>query len=125
MRKIISIILIVALSLPSMYQFGVIVDFKLNQDYIAKVLCINKDKPIKKCNGKCHLAKQIQKTKSENEKEEPLAGNKLFQEFSYIISSADYLFNQYQCNQSSTSMFIDAYLFEYSMSIFQPPQVIA
>jgi hypothetical protein len=39
----------------------VVADYILNRDYIAKVLCINRDKPEMKCNGKCHLAKQLKK----------------------------------------------------------------
>jgi hypothetical protein len=33
----------------------------INYDYISKVLCINKDKPELKCNGKCHLMKELAK----------------------------------------------------------------
>lgn len=33
----------------------------VNHDYIAKYLCVQKDKPNNKCNGKCHLAKSLQK----------------------------------------------------------------
>jgi len=47
--------------LTSMARTVVVADFLLNEDYIAKVLCVNKDKPAMKCNGKCHLAKQLQK----------------------------------------------------------------
>lgn len=39
----------------------VVADYLLNRDYIAKVLCVNRDKPEMKCNGKCHLAKQLKK----------------------------------------------------------------
>ena len=37
-------------------------DYYFNYDYITKVLCINKDKPEKRCNGKCHLAMELKKT---------------------------------------------------------------
>lgn len=40
--------------------------FKVNQDYIAKALCINRNKPEMHCNGKCILAQRI---KAEEEKE--------------------------------------------------------
>jgi hypothetical protein len=36
-------------------------DYAINYDYISKVLCINKDKPELKCNGKCHLMKELAK----------------------------------------------------------------
>ncbi len=34
-------------------------DFFINQDYIAKNLCVNRDKPMMHCNGKCYLAKKL------------------------------------------------------------------
>ena len=37
------------------------VEYFSNQDYIASVLCENKDKPWVSCNGKCYLTKQIKK----------------------------------------------------------------
>ena len=39
--------------------------YKVNQDYIATVLCVNKDKPKMECNGKCHLAKELKKAAEE------------------------------------------------------------
>lgn len=45
----------------------VYLDFKLRQDYIAKVLCINRDKPEMHCNGRCIL---MQKMKKAQQKEQ-------------------------------------------------------
>lgn len=36
----------------------IVTDFIINQDFIAKTLCIQKDDQ-KGCNGKCHLTKQL------------------------------------------------------------------
>ena len=47
--------------LSSFQNIGMYIGFKLNQTYIAEVLCINKDKPEMGCNGKCHLNKQLKK----------------------------------------------------------------
>jgi len=48
------------------------VHYSLNKEFIAKVLCINRDRPEMKCEGKCHLAKMIreQEDKGENGSEE-------------------------------------------------------
>lgn len=40
-------------------RYFVLLDFYLNQDYIAKNWCVNRDKPAMRCNGKCHLGKQL------------------------------------------------------------------
>lgn len=43
-------------------------DYWMHKDLIASTLCENKERPELKCNGKCHLKKEIQA--AENEKEE-------------------------------------------------------
>lgn len=49
----------------------VMIQFKLNQDFIARNLCVNRAKPSMHCNGKCHLKKMLdqsaQKEKQTNE----------------------------------------------------------
>jgi len=46
-----------------------VIDYLINKDYIAKNLCINKDKPKSCCKGKCHMVKQLQKTNQNTEKD--------------------------------------------------------
>ncbi|WP_145667123.1 hypothetical protein [Chitinophaga polysaccharea] len=40
-------------------RYFVMLDFYLNQEYIAKNLCVNRNKPAMHCNGKCHLSKKL------------------------------------------------------------------
>jgi hypothetical protein len=47
-------------------QVYYLIDYQLRKDFIAKVLCINKQKPQLNCNGKCFLAKRL-KTAEEQE----------------------------------------------------------
>ena len=41
--------------------------YYLNYDYIAEVLCINKEKPITICYGKCYLNDQLKKTSNSDD----------------------------------------------------------
>ena len=51
------------LSLVLLFQtvssIGLLAGYYLNREYIAEFLCINKQKPELKCNGKCYLKKQL------------------------------------------------------------------
>lgn len=38
-----------------------LVEYYTNQDFFAKVLCINKDKPEMACNGKCILMQKLKR----------------------------------------------------------------
>ena len=39
----------------------VYLDFSLRRDYIAEILCINRDEPVAFCGGKCYLDEQLEK----------------------------------------------------------------
>lgn len=57
------------------FHFGknmvIYADYVIDYEYISEVLCINKDKPKSKCNGKCHLAKQLKQSNPEPVEEQP------------------------------------------------------
>ena len=67
LKKIFAITLLLAVSLKPSYYLAEIVYYELNIDYIIETYCVNKDKPELQCNGKCHLAKQLQVSPSTNE----------------------------------------------------------
>ncbi|MBY0487123.1 MAG: hypothetical protein K2P85_08080 [Flavobacteriaceae bacterium] len=50
-----------------------VVEYIVNYEYISKVLCVNKEKPQMKCNGKCHLMKELAKA---SESEKPISSDK-------------------------------------------------
>lgn len=63
-----------------------VLEYVVNYEYISKVLCVNKAKPMMGCNGKCHLMKEMAKA-SENEK--PISDKKIAtQEFEVLYFEA-------------------------------------
>ena len=58
MKKIVLFISILMLARPAIP----FMEYIINYDYIVKELCENKEKPQLKCNGKCHLKKELAKT---------------------------------------------------------------
>ena len=44
-------------------------DYLIHKDYIAKNLCVNRNKPHSCCKGKCYLVKQLKKTSTNAEGE--------------------------------------------------------
>jgi len=47
--------------------------YVINYEYISEVLCVNKEKPELKCNGKCHLMQELAKA---SEDEKPISDKK-------------------------------------------------
>lgn len=60
MKHAFAYLLISAILLHLFAGLIVLVSFKINQDYIAEFLCINKDVPESNCNGCCHLKMELE-----------------------------------------------------------------
>ena len=99
-------------------------EYVINYEYIAKVLCINKDKPEMQCNGKCHLMQELAKT---SEKELPLTPTK-----KHVVTETEVLFYQELesfafdgfFNESRlhiTSNYVNFYQLLKSSGTFHPP----
>ncbi len=59
--KAASLFLLLVVACTSFSKFIVLLDFQLNNRYIAASLCENRNKPASCCHGKCFLKKQLQK----------------------------------------------------------------
>lgn len=101
-----------------------VVEYVVNYDYIATVLCENKDKPMMHCNGKCHLMKELAKNAEEDK---PISSNKkvasqehevlFFQElkpFAIGYISA-------QTKLSSAPNYSNNYSYLENKTVFRPP----
>lgn len=53
------------------------IEYAVFKDYIAKNLCVNRDKPKSCCQGKCHLKKQIEKSAETSDSEEKGSNRKI------------------------------------------------
>ncbi len=125
MKKIV-VIFALALLLKPLIPF---VDYMVNYDYISKVLCVNKEKPALKCNGKCHLMKELAKA---SEDEKPLNSDKKSnakQEIEVLFFEAityPSFVNYFGRNKSSIfANYLDGYAYLMSSSFFHPPSIIS
>ncbi len=100
-------------------------EYGINYDYIVKELCENKDKPVLKCNGKCHLAKQLAKAteednnsssgKKQNVKQE--IETMFCQEFNVVSFAKNFVFT----NKKINSDYQNLYALTAIQSTFHPP----
>ena len=125
MKKLILIIAILMLVKPIFPVF----DYIVNYDYISKELCINKAKPELKCNGKCHLMKELAKA---SEDEKPISSDKkdnskneievlFYQELQPIIVSQVY----FHTNSLVGNNYSNHYFHLNGCSVFHPPTFIS
>ncbi|MBO6607398.1 hypothetical protein [Psychroserpens sp.] len=66
-----AILLIFALSANNINTIVIVTDFIINQDFIAKTLCIQKEEQ-KGCNGKCQLRKELSENNTSKDSENPI-----------------------------------------------------
>jgi hypothetical protein len=103
-------------------RYLVMFEYYLNQDFVAKNLCINRDKPQLQCNGKCHLKKQLsEEERRDKESPERRAENRTetFYAASFDLISIAPLFTTIAVNYNNPhciGMPVDQ-----SFTIFHPP----
>jgi len=124
--KKIVVIFALALLLKPLIPF---VDYMVNYDYISKELCVNKAKPELKCNGKCHLMKELAKA---SEDEKPINSDKKNtskQEIELLFCNqlSELNFNQiyFHSKTSIGDNYSNFYFHTVSCSVFHPPTFIS
>lgn len=75
LHKITSILLISILLANNVNTLAIVGDFVVNQDFIAKTLCIQKEDQ-QGCNGKCQLTKQLAENNAGTSSELPAQESK-------------------------------------------------
>ncbi|NHN25380.1 hypothetical protein FIA58_006805 [Flavobacterium jejuense] len=102
-----------------------VLEYIVNYEYIATELCENVAKPELKCNGKCHLAKELAKA---SESEKPISSNKKntsHYEFEVLfcseIEKVNFLFDFSFLEKGIAISTPDLYKSVALYSIFHPP----
>ncbi len=102
-------------------SFWILTSFYLNQEYIAKNICINRFDKIPVCNGKCYLQNELS-ADSDKKQDFPNIKIKEIQPLFYqkILYDADHIFSEL------LNLIYPEYFSEFSISnlifsVFQPP----
>lgn len=108
-------------------KVGIIVNWKINQQYIVKNLCINRTKPQLHCDGKCQLMKMIQKAEDDNKRAAEFPLDK-FKNLSFDVfningdSKVSYNYENIAITINSLFYTKSFYFYQFSNSCFHPPQ---
>lgn len=125
-KRYLSIALLFCFLTPLFLKVGILTNYIIQYKFYVEVLCVNKNKPELKCNGKCHLAKELKTVDEEPVKPELPQKYKdktedifLIHDFSNLISS------ELTNNINSYSNYNPPFLsFGFKENIFQPPEPI-
>lgn len=118
-------IVLVAILLSQMFSKTIIyLAFKANQEYIAQNLCENRAHPQMHCNGKCHLAKQLNEAEKQAPQLPASSGNSEEQFFTGENGQAIFVF-AFKRNTVSYAGLSTAILPANASAVFHPPCRIA
>ncbi len=121
-KKVVAFAFIFLLSAQCIFKLTIIAYFEANRDYIAEVLCINKEKPITMCYGQCFLDRNLSIADDEASKDASPANNKLQVEPTFFVThSTKIQLSPTSSDTDKTSMPQSLYSFSAQHSIFHPP----
>ncbi|HUH26053.1 MAG TPA: hypothetical protein VLY87_05465 [Flavobacterium sp.] len=104
--------------------FVPVMEYVVNYDYIVNELCVNRDNPKLKCNGKCHLAEQMTKA---SDVDDATNGKPVFSvETGFVLFHMPHLFSfepiaSFSLKQKITDTYQKAYTFLGAFAVFHPP----
>ena len=126
-KKYAAIFMLFCISYQYMIKLGIMAWYQLNKEYVATVLCENKNKPELKCCGKCYLNKQLKKAEGPANDSKQLPGKNHITELSEFIPVIALNFN-YSLFQTTGNILHDRYKqtqgYHPATSIFHPPPFI-
>jgi len=118
-KKIVAFILLISIAIQSFSQGIVVLQFKVQRNYIAKNLCVNRSKPMLHCNGKCALAKKLRQQEKKQETPDLKLPGK-----ADVISSRSFFVQQLTLATSIRPVYSDyseAPLRDLPTTFFHPP----
>ena len=110
------------MSVQCLYKLGVITYFQLHREYIAEVLCINKEEPIAMCYGQCFLQKNLV-IGDNHSKEQSTApsGNERIDFPVFLIAENNYSFYPVANLEAINCPYVPGSSLEHSRPPFHPP----
>lgn len=103
-----------------------IMEYYANYDYIATVLCENKDKPYLECNGKCYLQKQLKEVNHDNHEHKSTIPQINFDDYPISpLNQFSYQLKVFKELNSEKSYYVNYTSQDFFKSVFKPPQVIS
>ena len=121
-QKIIAALLLIVFFAQTFDQSFIELDFLANRGTISKIFCVNRDKPQMHCNGRCYLAKQIQKQQDENKQQ----GNNKKEKFEiqfFFVPAETTIVHFFSASTLIYGRVGENFFSQYQHAVFHPPCV--
>jgi len=124
--KIVSILLVAIVFANNINTLTIVGDFVINQDFIAKTLCIQKEDQ-QGCNGKCHLKKQLAQNNSDANSDFPAQNNerKALDIFCFFINSGLNMSSNEILLPKTSLIYKSSMIIKTSFKVETPPPIFS
>lgn len=111
------------MSCQCLVQMGIMTYYQLNKEYIAEVLCINREKPELHCNGSCFLKEKLQENAPASAEEFPATQQQRIEIPSFLVTHYQFKFQSYQQTAQKLPLFMPSISIPLiSFAVFHPPR---
>jgi hypothetical protein len=107
------------------FQFSeglIFVSFKINQEYIAKNLCVEKDVAGSTCKGCCQLKKKLNEQQEQKKQLPPEQNEKL--QINLFLKSLTTFYYIPKHSEIIRVIFLVNYSFKINQPVFHPPKMV-
>jgi hypothetical protein len=120
-KRLVAIAFIFLLSAQCIFKLTIITYFQTNRDYIAEVLCVNKEKPMTMCMGQCFLDRNLSIADDETPKQAPTATKLSVETPVFVATDFQVDLNRYSLHVENSSAPQPLYSFYSQRTFFHPP----
>ena len=119
MKHLLLALLLIGLMLQNFSKHLIMLEFRVNRDYIAKVLCVNRNKPQMHCDGKCHLKKQLE---TDDQPQKNRSNSHDGYEVIFVNGLPAFQLEPFADSITHTAFYRDPKSFATCFACFHPPQ---
>ena len=101
----------------------IVLDYQVNKIYIARLLCENRSKPNSGCNGKCHLARELNNA-DQTENEQPVPMKDKMEALHFCQSAAAFAFTVLIIPEKEYPQYSSSGVCPPVFGIFHPPRFL-
>ncbi len=124
MKQVLAISLLLCMCFQCVLKLGIVAWYQANKTYVATVLCENKNQPQKKCNGKCYLRKQLNKTENNENHNNSQQKSQTPEWVDFMpVENISITLHNYQESNTHHSIYTAPAGHHPLLSIFHPPPV--
>ena len=120
-KRLTAIAFVFLLSAQCIFKLTIITYFQANRDYIAEVLCVNKEKPMTMCMGQCFLDRNLSLADDETPRQAPIATKLSVEAPVFVATNFQVDLNRNSLDIENSSAPQSLYNFYSQRTFFHPP----